>query len=57
MEIPPLLRPQQPGDVPGPHLVGCPGHHLGFRVVGMAALGPALADRLVLGQDPVHRPL
>ena len=42
---------------PGPHLVGCPGHHLGLRMVRVAALGPALPDRLVPGQDPVHRPL
>ena len=37
--------------------LGAAGYHLGLRVVGMAALSPALADRLVLGQDAVHRPL
>ena len=51
VEVLPLLRPEEPRDVPGPRLVGRAGHHLGLRMVRVAALGPALPDRLVLGQD------
>ena len=50
MEVPPLLRPEEPRDVPGPHLVGRAGHDLRLRVVRVAALSPALPDRPVLGQ-------
>ena len=57
MEVPPLPRSKKPGDVPGPRLVGPAGHDLGLRMVRVAALGAALADRPVLGQNPVHRAL
>ena len=53
----PAFGPPEPGDVPGPGLVGPRGHQLGLGVAGMTALIAPLSDRLVRGQDPVHRAL
>ena len=57
VEVRPLGRPQQLGDVPGPGLVRRRGHQLGLGVLGMFALIAPLSDRLIGGQDPIHRPL
>ena len=43
--IAPLLRPEQPRDIPGPHLVRRRGHQLGLLVLGMGALRPAFLNR------------
>ena len=53
----PAFGPPEPGDVPGPGLVGPRGHELGLGVAGMAELISPLSDRLVRSQDPVHRAL
>ena len=57
VEVRPLRRPQQLGDIPGPGLVRRRGHQLGFGVLGMLTLIAPLPDRLIRGQDPIHRPL
>ena len=57
VEVRPLRRPQQLGDVPAPGLVRRRGHQLGFGVPGMLALIAPLPDRLICGQDPIHRAL
>ena len=57
VEVRPLGRPQQLGDVPGPGLVRRRGHQFGLGVLGMLTLIAPLADRLIGGQDPIHRPL
>ena len=54
VQVPPLLRPEKPRDVPGPCLVGRAGLDLGVRMVRMAALPPALPHRPPLAEDPVH---
>ena len=53
----PAFGPPEPGDIPGPGLVGARGHQLGLGVAGMTALIAPLSHRLVRGQDPVHRAL
>ena len=57
IEVRPLRRPQQLGDVPGPGLVRRRGHQLGFAVLGMLTLIAPLPDRPIRGQDSIHRPL
>ena len=51
----PLVRPGEFGDVPGPHLVRCVGHQLGFHPGWVAGLSAAFSDLVVLAQDPIHR--
>ena len=53
--IAPLPRPQQPRDIPGPHLVRRRGHQLGLLVLGMGALRPAFLNRHLGGQNTIHR--
>ena len=53
--IAPLLRPEQPRDIPGPHLVRRRGHQLGLLVLGMGALRPAFLNRHLGGQNTIHR--
>ena len=57
VEVRPLRRPQQFGDIPGPGLVRGRGHQFGFGVLGMLTLIAPFSDRLVGGQDPIHRTL
>src|SRR5439155_1069029 len=57
VEVGPLRRPEQLGDVPAPHLVGSRRQELGGRGVRMAQLIPPLTHLVILVEDPVHRPL
>ena len=54
VEVGPLGRPEQFGDVPRPDLVGAGGQELGFRVTGMAQLVAPLAHLAVGFEDAVH---
>ena len=53
--IDPLLRPEPPRDIPGPHLVRRRGHQLGLLVLGMGALRLAFLNRHLGGQNTIHR--
>src|SRR5213594_4227036 len=57
VEVGPLHRTEQLGDVPRPDLVGGRGQQLGLPVVGVTELIAPLANLLVLGKDAVHRAL
>jgi hypothetical protein len=55
VEIAPLRRSQELGDVPTPELVGPTGQEFGSRVVGMPELIPPLPHLLVRGEHAIHR--
>src|SRR5664279_2254537 len=55
IEIGPLHRPQQLGDVPTPDLVGSRGQQLRLLIGGMTELVATFPHFAVFGQDPVHR--
>src|SRR4051794_18449820 len=54
IEVSPLDRTAQLGDVPAPKLVGCCGQQLGLIVSRMYELIAALARLSLLFQDAVH---
>ena len=55
VEVRPLRRPQQLGDIPGPDLIGRGGHQLRLVVGRVPQLVSSLANFLPLVQDAVHR--
>ena len=54
VEVGPLLRPVQLGDVPAPHLIRLRGDQLGFFVGRVGRLAATFSDLVVLVEDPVH---
>ncbi len=54
VEVAPLRRAHEFGDVPGPDFVGLLRQKLGFLVSRMAQLLAAFADLAIVVQDPVH---
>jgi len=54
MEVGPLTRSVQFGDVPGPQLVGLGGQQFGLGVVGMAQLVAAVSDLGMVMQDALE---
>ena len=56
VEVGPLGRADELGDVPGPDLVGRFGQQFGLLVDGMTQLLAAGADLTVGGEDAVHGP-
>src|SRR5207245_1905006 len=57
VEIGPLGRPEELGDVPAPELVGPAGEQLRGGIEGMPELRAPLPHLGVRGQDAIHRPL
>jgi hypothetical protein len=57
VEVGPLGRPEEIGDVPAPQLVRPAGEELGGNIAGMSKLVPPLPNLLVGRQEAVHRPL
>jgi len=57
IEVGPLGRPLELGDVPGPNLVGSSGQQFGFAVMRSRDVPAPFFDLLVFGgQDAIHRP-
>jgi len=57
IEVGPLGRPLELGDVPGPNLVGSSGQQFGFAVMRLRDVPAPFFDLLVFGgQDAIHRP-
>ena len=54
VEVAPLHRSAQLGDVPAPDLTGAGGQQLGLGVAGVGQMVTAFADRAVGRQQPVH---
>lgn len=50
----PLARARELGDIPAPDLPRSHGDELGFGVVGMASLGAAFLNGVILLEDAVH---
>src|SRR5438552_3776124 len=57
IEVGPLRRPEQLGDIPAPDLIRSGGQELGSRIRRVAQLIAPLPHLVILLQDPVHRPL
>src|SRR6266568_5473614 len=55
IEVGPLRRAEQLGDVPAPQLVGAAGQQLRGGIDGMAELIAPLPHLRVLGQEAIHR--
>src|SRR5271154_7353708 len=53
VEVRPLLRPEQLGDVPTPQLVGACGEQLGTRMILVPELVAPLAHLLIRRENPV----
>src|ERR1700710_488821 len=55
IEVAPLRRPDQFGDVPRPNFIGTLRQKLRFLITRMAQLPATFADLAVVIEDPIHR--